>query len=207
MNKAAFSLRWLVVLAALSTTEIGPSAIAASPAHKGAHASGHSPYAGQEGRSVSTLSAEDITALLQGQGWGLAKPAELNGYPGPRHVLELADELQLTPEQRTSVKVSYDRMNARAQELGARYVEAEKALDEMFKSGTADTGALSERVALAEKLRAELRFTHLNAHLEVTRLLSPEQRQRYMELRGYSGDAAHRHVGHERQHTTKEPEP
>ena len=185
-------MRVLVVLAALSTV-----AIASPPSHGDGHAGSHSPYAGEETRAVSTLSADDITALLDGQGWGLAKPAELNGYPGPRHVLELADALQLTPLQRLSVEASFERMKARAKALGARYVEAEKALDELFKSGAADIGQLSERVAHAEKLRAELRSTHLGAHLEVTALLSPDQRKRYAELRGYAGGAAHRHGKHE----------
>jgi len=191
-------MKLLPVLAALSTTVIGVVAIASPPSHGGGHGGRHSPYAGEESRAVSGLSADDIRALLGGHGWGLAKPAELNGYPGPLHVLELADPLELAPAQRKAVQASYDWMKARAQELGARYVEAEKALDELFKSGKADAGTLSERVALAEKLRAELRFTHLNAHLEVTRLLSPEQRRRYMQLRGYSGDTAHRHIKHER---------
>jgi Spy/CpxP family protein refolding chaperone len=186
-----------LVLAGLSATAMGAGAIASPPSHNGGPAGGRSPYAGHESRAISSLSADDVTALLGGQGWGLAKPAELNGYPGPRHVLELAGALQLTAHKRRSVQASYERMKARAQQLGAHYVEAEKALDEIFTSGTADAGALTERVARAEKLRAELRLTHLNAHLEVARLLSPEQRQRYMELRGYAGDAARRHGEHQ----------
>jgi Spy/CpxP family protein refolding chaperone len=181
----------------LAATAIGAGAIASPPSHSGGPTGRPSPYAGHESRAVSSLSADDVRALLGGEGWGLAKPAELNGYPGPRHVLELADALQLTSEQRTSVQAAYDRMKTRAQQLGADYVAAEKALDEVFKSGTGDVAALSERVARAEKLRAELRLTHLNAHLEVSRLLSPAQRQAYMVLRGYTGDATRRHGGHQ----------
>ena len=33
--------------------------------------------------------------LRAGRGMGLALAAELNGYPGPAHVLELADKLDL----------------------------------------------------------------------------------------------------------------
>ena len=54
------------------------------------------PYAGQQARSIKSLSAEDVAALLKGEGMGMAKAAELNGYPGPVHVLTLADELRLT---------------------------------------------------------------------------------------------------------------
>jgi Spy/CpxP family protein refolding chaperone len=185
-----------LVLAALSATAIGAGAVASPTSHSGGPAG--RPYAGHESRAVSSLSANDVTALLGGEGWGLAKPAEINGFPGPRHVLELADALQLTSDQRKSVQAAHERMKSRAQQLGADYVAAEKALDEVFKSGTADVAALAERVARAEKLRAELRLTHLNAHLEVSRLLSPAQRQAYMALRGYAGDAAPRHGEHQR---------
>jgi Spy/CpxP family protein refolding chaperone len=187
------ALKVLLSLAAVLATAIPTGVIATPQCHGGAPAGRPSPYAEVESSAISSLSANDVAALLGGEGWGLAKPAELNGYPGPRHVLELADALQLTSEQRASVQAAYERMKARAQGLGANYVAAEHALDEIFRSGADDTGALSERVARAERLRAELRLTHLNAHLEVRRLLSPAQRQSYMALRGY---AARRHGGH-----------
>jgi hypothetical protein len=50
----------------------------------------HSPYAGQEKRAVKTLSPdEEIQALLNGRGMGLAKVAELNHYPGLRWTTSL----------------------------------------------------------------------------------------------------------------------
>ena len=49
-----------------------------------------SPYAGQQTRAIKALSPEDLAGLLNGEGRGMAKAAELNGYPGPVHVLELA---------------------------------------------------------------------------------------------------------------------
>jgi hypothetical protein len=57
-----------------------------------------SPYAGQQ-QSVKALSDEEMSTLLSGQGSGFAKPAELNGYPGPAHVLELAGPLGLDAPQ------------------------------------------------------------------------------------------------------------
>jgi hypothetical protein len=41
-------------------------------------------YAGQQTRSIKAVSEEDIASLLNGKGMGMAKPAELNGYPGPK---------------------------------------------------------------------------------------------------------------------------
>jgi hypothetical protein len=35
---------------------------------------------------------------------GMAKAAELNGYPGPRHVLDLSPELHLTDAQTKLVR-------------------------------------------------------------------------------------------------------
>jgi hypothetical protein len=55
------------------------------------------PYADQQHRIIKALSEEEIAALLKGEGLGMAKAAELNGYPGPLHVLTLARELELSP--------------------------------------------------------------------------------------------------------------
>ena len=65
----------------------------------GAAACAQSPYVNDQGRALKALSADEAAGYLEGRGLGLAKPAELNGYPGPMHVLELADALALTPAQ------------------------------------------------------------------------------------------------------------
>lgn len=151
--------------------------------------SGHAqPYAGQQSRDVTGLSAEDLQAFLDGRGMGLAKSAELNGYPGPAHVLELQKELGLTSEQQREVEAAFARMQARARELGARYVEAEKAVDVAFRSGNADPTVIAARVEEANRLLGEVRLSHLLAHLEISPLLTPQQRARYAELRGYGGN-------------------
>ncbi len=68
------------------------------------------PYAGLEARPIKALSGEQIADLKAGRGMGLALPAELNGYPGPLHVLELADALALTADQRARTQALYDKM-------------------------------------------------------------------------------------------------
>ncbi|MEL6919689.1 MAG: hypothetical protein AAFO77_01505 [Pseudomonadota bacterium] len=150
------------------------------------------PYAGQESREVSSLSANDIAALLNGDGWGLAKPAEFNGFPGPAHILELADRLDLEADQRRKIEASFAAMNAKAKELGTALVDAEAALDDAFRSRAIDQETLQQRLAVAEELRSALRGVHLAAHLEVTPLLTQEQIDRYTTLRGYDGG----HDGH-----------
>jgi Spy/CpxP family protein refolding chaperone len=153
------------------------------------------PYAGQDERYISSLSPDDIRQLENGEGWGLAKPAELNGYPGPAHVLEFADKLNLGKEQRVRIEKAFSVMNAKARELGVALIEAEAALDDAFKSGTASEAVLRERLAATEVVRADLRETHLAAHLEITPLLTEEQKAQYASLRGY-GAGHSDHSGH-----------
>ncbi|MEL6751628.1 MAG: Spy/CpxP family protein refolding chaperone [Pseudomonadota bacterium] len=162
----------------------------------GGHLSGNAPYAGQQTRSVSSLSAEDIAQLERGAGWGLAKPAELNGYPGPLHILELSDKLDLTTEQRTRIESAFNAMNAKARQLGSALIEAEAALDAAFEAGSINEAQLAERLATTERTRAALRQVHLAAHIEVTPLLTDEQKTRYAELRGYGAGGHGGHGGH-----------
>jgi Spy/CpxP family protein refolding chaperone len=158
--------------------------------------SAQQPYAGQQTRAVASLSEEDVKGFLDGRGMGLAKSAELNGHPGPMHVLELAGELKLTAGQLESVKAAFGRMNAKAKALGEAYVKAEMAVDQAFKSGTADAREVAARVAEANRLLGEVRLSHLLAHVEITPVLTPEQRARYAELRGYGGGSVHQHHKH-----------
>jgi Spy/CpxP family protein refolding chaperone len=145
---------------------------------------------------VASLSEEDVQGFLDGRGMGLAKSAELNGHPGPLHVLELAEELQLTAEQRQAVTAAFERMKAKAKALGEAYIKAERAVDQAFKSGAADAAEVAARVAEANRLLGEVRLSHLQAHVEITPLLTPQQRTRYAELRGYAGGGAHQQHKH-----------
>lgn len=153
------------------------------------------PYADEQGRAISSLSAGDVEQLEAGKGWGLAKPAEFNGYPGPAHVLEFSDKLSLSDEQLKAVQDSFDRMQAKAASFGKELIAAELALDEAFRQGKINSGELSNLLDAAEKVRARLREVHLAAHLEVTPLLSEHQKQTYASLRGY-GSGHNGHKGH-----------
>jgi hypothetical protein len=89
-----------------------PVELLAEAGHDGA------PYAGWQEREIKALSAEQIDDLRNGRGMGLALAAELNGYPGPRHVLDLAGQLDLTAEQRAEAQRLLDEMQAQAIVLG-----------------------------------------------------------------------------------------
>jgi Spy/CpxP family protein refolding chaperone len=146
----------------------------------------HSSYASQETRAIKALSAEDMQTLLSGQGMGLAKAAELNRYPGPRHVLDLATHLQLSETQRAETQQIYDRMHREAVRLGALVVDKERELDRLFATAAIDLQALQHLIKQIGQLQGNLRLAHLQAHVEMQRVLSPEQIDTYDTLRGYT---------------------
>ena len=160
------------------------------------------PYAGQQARAIKSLSAQDVSELQQGQGMGLAKAAELNGYPGPAHVLEHAAALSLTPRQQGATEALMQRHKARARELGLALIEAERALDQAFASKQVDAALLSRLTADIGVQQARLREEHLRTHLEQTALLDRQQIDRYQQLRGYAaaGTAPASAGGHHRKH-------
>jgi Spy/CpxP family protein refolding chaperone len=151
-----------------------------------------SPYLGQESREIKSLSREDVEAYLSGKGMGLAKAAELNGYPGPAHVLELAPQLALTPEQRARTQALFDSMQAKAIALGKALVEEERKLDRLFATKSVVPELLAKALGDIGALQARLRGAHLEAHLAQLQILTPAQTARYAGLRGYGGADAHK---------------
>ena len=143
------------------------------------------PYTTADGDTTYGLSQREAQALLSGRGMGLARPAELNGYPGPMHVLELADELALTPEQKQKAREARERVVIEAPKLGRQIIEKELALDHLFRSGSADAARIDELTQEIGRLRAELRAIHLRAHLVMQHALAVEQIRTYMDARGH----------------------
>ena len=154
-----------------------------------------SPYSGQEQRPIKALSQEEVEAYLEGKGMGYAKAAELNHYPGPLHVLEMADQLGLSHDQIAKTRDIFDTMKKQAMVLGRQLVDQEHALDQAFASGSLEPESLVALVGQIGKLEAEIRFVHLNAHLQQKSVLTRQQVMQYDKLRGYgmSGHAGHDH--------------
>ncbi len=172
--------------------------VAAAPPGNGAAQEPRSPYVDELNREIKALAAEEVAGLLAGDGLGFAKAAELNGVPGPRHVLELDSALGLGTAQRALVQAAYDRMHAEAVELGARIVRLETELDSAFAEGRPERREVDRLAVEIGDLRGRLRATHLVAHLETAAALNPEQIERYGHLRGYDRQPAHDEMhGHE----------
>src|SRR5438552_19141178 len=69
-----------------------------------------SPYAGMQNRGLKALSEQQIEYLRGGRGIGFALAAELNSYPGPAHVLELARALNLFEGQHDRTRLLLEEM-------------------------------------------------------------------------------------------------
>ncbi len=146
------------------------------------------PYAGMQSRAVKALSDADIRELRRGGGWGLALAAELNGMPGPTHLLELKDKIPLTQDQVAKTQALFDDIRKAAIPTGERLIAAEMALELAFARGTVDEASLRGLLSEAEAARTTLRFIHLSQHYKTVQYLQPEQIKRYNVLRGYADD-------------------
>src|SRR5262249_51127627 len=155
-----------------------------------------SPYTGQEQRAIKALSDEEIRDLLEARGMGLAKAAELNSYPGPLHVLQLANELGLSDAQRKATDLLYANRRQRAVSIGRQIVEAERPLDRAFANAAIEPATLRSQIGAIATLQGELRAAHLEAHLAQHALLTPEQITRYNMLRGYRGNSTSHDTRH-----------
>ncbi len=177
--------RLTLKLIAASALLMGAGGTFGQHVHAPAHNAG--PYAGQQTREIKALSSVQTADLLAGKGMELAKAAELNGYPGPMHTLELAAQLELSTEQKQASEALMNRHKAEARDLGAQLVQAERALDQAFASRQIDATRLAAHTERIAQLQALLRKSHLETHLQQTALLKPEQISRYAQLRGYGG--------------------
>jgi hypothetical protein len=173
------------ILRALAFTAVVPLAMAAE-----------SPYATLEQREIKALSADEITALRTGQGFSQALSAELNGFPGPRHVLDLADRLGLDPAQRSAVGALFASMQAEAVAAGEAVLDAEADFERAFRPGTITENDIAAATEEIGRLRGILRGIHLRYHLRTKTLLTPHQVALYNAARGYSAGGHGAHGNH-----------
>jgi hypothetical protein len=151
------------------------------------------PYAGMQTRPIKALSDQQVADLKAGRGAGLALAAELNGYPGPSHLLELADRIGLTEIQQNKVKAMFEAMKAETIPIGERLLAQEAALDLLFADHKATPDTLTAATAQIGDTQAKLRAAHLKYHLATVMVLDQSQIQRYDELRGYAGGIEDHH--------------
>ena len=159
-----------------------------------------SPYREQTSTEIRGLTEQEISELREGRGMGLARAAELNGYPGPRHLLDAVRErrMKLSPEQVQAVQRLFDGMAREAQRLGNMILAEESALERKFRRGTISEGDLHAGVIRIAALQGELRGVHLRTHVETRAVLSEHQIHQYNQLRGYVPGSPQGHEHQER---------
>jgi hypothetical protein len=184
-KEMAMRLMFVVALAGLVLDSASLVAQVPGGHAHGNHSGTAQPYAGAEMRAIKALSEQQVADLNAGRGMGLAMAAELNGYPGPTHVLELADTLRLSSDVRNRVQALVTDMKAEATSLGVRVIAEEAALDRLFKEANATRELVDMMTSRIGVLQGALRASHLRYHLVTRDLLTPEQIADYSRHRGY----------------------
>ena len=135
----------------------------------------------------------DKDDLIKGAGAGVAKYADNNGYPGPKHILDMRDTLRLTQQQEQKIQVLFDEMKRNAVAKGKQIIEREERLEAMFRRGFATTVEVNSLSSEIGKLRGELRAVHLTTHIAARKILTKEQTAQYNSIRHGS---VTKHEGH-----------
>lgn len=167
---------------------LAAAALPAFAQHAQSHAANpaQSPYSGMQERAIKALSDTQLADLRAGKGMSLALPAELNGYPGPSHTLELAEALGLSEAQKQRTQALFAQMKAEAIAAGRQVIDSEAALDRLFRESAADPASVQAATAEAARAQGSLRAVHLRYHLTTREVLTPEQSAKYAALRGYN---------------------
>jgi LTXXQ motif family protein len=121
---------------------------------------------------------------------GLALAAELNGYPGPIHAIELAEQLHLSSDQVSKLRALFEAMKAETIPLGVTLISQERNLNDDFANHTVTLVSLEATTREIGKTQATLRAAHLKYHLSTIAILTSEQVTRYNDLRGYKAEEA-----------------
>src|SRR5882762_6671229 len=153
-----------------------------------AAANAQTPYAGMQARPIKALSEQQVADLGAGRGMGLALAAELNGYPGPSHLLELSDKLGLKSDQNSTLKGMFDALKAETTPIRENLIVQEERLDRLFAEKTVSEQQVKDATRDIGETQGRLQNAHLSYHLQARAILQPSQIQRYAELRGYGAE-------------------
>ncbi len=145
----------------------------------------------EPGAGIAALSADTVRGLKDGAGLGYAKAADLNGWPGPVHVLEMKDALSLSAAQLRKMTMLQGEMKARAMPLGRELIAAERALNRLFATGAPAAADIEAATARVAGIEGRLRAVHLVTHLRAAPLLTRHQTMLYVRARGASRPNGH----------------
>ena len=125
----------------------------------------------------------DKESLEKSEGTGMALYADRNGYPGPKHILEMQDTLKLTDDQVKDISAIIDEMSENARAIGEQIIAKEQELESLFRLGKATESLTRQLTTDIGNLRGQLRAVHMIAHIQAKSILTKEQISTYMSLR------------------------
>jgi Spy/CpxP family protein refolding chaperone len=135
----------------------------------------------------------DIESLENSEGAGMASYADLNGYPGPKHILDMQEKLNLSEEQLKDVQSIFEAMKENAQAKGEAIIAKEVELEQLFRLGKATESEAKTLSRTIGTLRGELRAVHLTAHVQAKQVLTKEQVTTYNSIRNNMRQPKHGH--------------
>ena len=133
--------------------------------------------------NAQALFPPDKDQLLKGEAAGQNMVAENNGYPSPQKIVSLKDQIGLTKDQLKKIKEIVTNLPISAVVKGQEIIDAEEDLNKLFESGAINERTLRIKLERIGKMRAELRFVHLQIYLKEKQILTAKQWERLKELK------------------------
>jgi len=124
----------------------------------------------------------DKDQLLKGDPAGQTLVAEKNGFLSPQKIVLFKEQLGLTKDQLRKFDEMLTNLPISANVKGEEIIEAEEELNNLFESGTINERTLRAKLERIGKMRADLRFIHLQLYLKEKQILSAKQWDRLKEL-------------------------
>ncbi|RME35579.1 MAG: periplasmic heavy metal sensor [Gammaproteobacteria bacterium] len=141
-----------------------------------------------------------LTAILAGSGvLATGMTAASPDRPGPRdcrsmeargplgHLEKLADELDLSPEQRDRIRELMEQQRPQMRAWREAMRDTHRRLRELERAPTFDEQAIRQLAEQQARTMAEMRVEKAKMHHEIARLLTPEQRERFERMRPRKG--------------------
>jgi hypothetical protein len=124
----------------------------------------------------------DREQLLKGDIADETLVADANGYPSPRIVLSLKDKIGLTLDQEKKINQLLENLSVSTSIKGREIVDEEEGLGKSFREGKINEKTLRLRLEAIGKMRADLRFVHLQIYIQMKQILSSNQWDKIKEL-------------------------
>jgi Spy/CpxP family protein refolding chaperone len=134
------------------------------------------------GLSAQVTIPPDKDQLLKGDPAGQTAAVEKSGFPSPQKIVSLKEQLGLTKDQLRKMDEMLTNLPISAKVKGEEIIEAEEELNNYFESGSINEKTLRTKLERIGKMRADLRFIHLQVYIKEKQILSAKQWDKLKEL-------------------------